>query len=92
MDGAPDRDERAPRPAGRRWARVALAIPAAVAIVAVALAGAAFVFLGTQAALDLAVREIIARSEGRLAIEGAEGSLLSTVRVRRITWTGSQHL
>ncbi|MBK6803616.1 MAG: translocation/assembly module TamB domain-containing protein [Betaproteobacteria bacterium] len=90
MDGAPDRDERAPRPAGRRWARVALAIPAAVAIVAVALAGAAFVFLGTQAALDLAVREIIARSEGRLAIEGAEGSLLSTVRVGRITWTGPE--
>ena len=90
MDGAPDRDERAPRPAGRRWARVALAVPAAVAIVAVALAGAAFVFLGTQAALDLAVREIIARSEGRLAIEGAEGSLLSTVRVGRITWTGPE--
>ena len=90
MDGAPDRDERAPRHARRRWARVALAIPAAVAIVAVALAGAAFVFLGTQAALDLAVREIIARSEGRLAIEGAEGSLLSTVRVGRITWTGPE--
>ena len=51
MDGAPDRDERAPRHARRRWARVALAVPAAVAVVAVALAGAAFVFLGTQAAL-----------------------------------------
>jgi len=90
MDGAPDRDGPPARPAWRRRARVAAAIPAAVAVVAVALAGAAFVFLGTQAALDLAVREVVARSEGRLAIEDARGSLLSTVRVRRIAWTGPE--
>jgi len=90
MDGAPDRDEPAPRSAWRRWTRVAAAIPVAVAIVAVALAGAALVFLGTQAALDLAVREVVARSEGRLAIEDAQGSLLSTVRVGRIAWTGPE--
>mgnify|MGYP001202632118 CR=1 FL=1 len=90
MDDASDRGEPAPRSAWRRRARVAAAIPAAVAVVAVALAGAAFVFLGTQAALDLAVREVVARSEGRLAIEDAQGSLLSTVRVGRIAWTGPE--
>ncbi|MCC7325889.1 MAG: translocation/assembly module TamB domain-containing protein [Burkholderiales bacterium] len=54
----------------------------------VALLGAAYLALGTQAALDFVVRRAIDQSEGRLAIENAEGSLLSTVRVARIAWRG----
>ena len=34
------------------------------------------------------IARAVARSEGRLTIEGAEGSLLSTVRVARIAWHG----
>ena len=90
MKPAPDPVAPAPRPAWRRGARLAAAVPAAAAVVAAALVGAALAFLGTPAALDLAVRELVARSGGRLAIEDASGSLLSTVRVGRIAWRGPE--
>ena len=52
------------------------------------LIGAGYLFLSGQAALDLVVREAVARSGGALEIDGATGSLLDTVRIRRITWRG----
>ncbi len=52
-----------------------------------ALAGGV-AWLGTPAALELAIARAIAASEGRLTVEGATGSLLSTVRVTRIAWRG----
>ena len=45
-------------------------------------------WLGTPSALELAIARAIAASEGRLTVEGATGSLLSTVRVARIAWRG----
>jgi translocation and assembly module TamB len=52
-----------------------------------ALAGG-YAFLGSQAALDYVLQRAVAAAQGRLAIEGGEGSLLSTVRVARIAWRG----
>ncbi len=90
MTAARDPGTPEPRRTWLRGGRLAMAITAAVAVVAVALVGAALVFLGTQAALDLAVRELVARSDGRLAVEDARGSLLSTVRAGRIAWRGPE--
>jgi translocation and assembly module TamB len=60
------------------WLGVALVLALASAIA----------WLATQSALDLAVARAVAASEGRLTVEGATGSLLSTVRVARIAWRG----
>ncbi len=57
----------------------------ALAVVAIA---AGWFALGTQAALDYVVQRAITQSNGQLGIDGAEGSLLSTVRAQRITWHG----
>lgn len=57
-----------------------------VALVLLLAGGIAW--LGTPAALDLAIARAVAASEGRLTVEGASGSLLSTVRVDRIAWRG----
>ncbi|MEO8677144.1 MAG: hypothetical protein ABI569_16330, partial [Casimicrobiaceae bacterium] len=45
-------------------------------------------WLSTPAALELAIARAIAASEGRLTVEGATGSVLSTLRVARIAWRG----
>jgi translocation and assembly module TamB len=58
-----------------------------IALIAVLTIGAVF-FLSTQASVDLAVRELIARSEGRLEVEDATGSMVDTVRVKRLAWRG----
>jgi len=62
---------------------------AVVAVIVVAIASL-YVFLGSQAALDYVVRRAVEGAEGHLVIEGAEGSLLSTVRIARIKWTGDE--
>ncbi len=54
----------------------------------VALIGAGYFYLGTQDALEYVLHRAVTASEGRLSIEGGEGSLLSTVRIRRILWRG----
>ena len=64
----------------RLWWRMLLAV---VAVIVVAIASL-YVFLGSQAALDYVVRRAVEGAEGHLVIEGAEGSLLSTVRIARI--------
>ena len=72
-------------PAARRW--VARVLFAATAL-AVALVAAGYAFLSGQAGLDFVLRELVARSGGALEIEGASGSLLDTVRIRRMAWRG----
>ena len=56
-------------------------------LLVVALA-AGLAWLTTQDALELAIARAVAASEGRLTVERATGSLLSTVRVGRIAWRG----
>jgi len=71
-------------PRRRRWLRAIL-----VAIALAALAVVAFgAFLSTQVALDWIVGRAIVESGGRLAIEGATGSLWNTLRIARIAWRG----
>jgi len=47
-------------------------------------------WLSTESALDLAIARAVGASQGRLTVEGATGSLLSTVRVARIAWRGDE--
>nr|MBA3777442.1 hypothetical protein [Betaproteobacteria bacterium] len=77
-------DHRAGKPRKRRSVRV-LAWTLAPLALAVALGAA---FLSTDTALQMLIRRAIATSEGRLDIVGAKGSLLSTVRIERLTWRG----
>ena len=77
-------------PAPRGWTRrVArwLAIALGFALVA-GIAG--FAFVASELALRLAVQILIDRSEGRLDVESLAGSLLSEVRVKRLTWRGPE--
>jgi len=60
----------------------------AIGGLAIALAVAGYFILGTQRALDYVVERTIADTDGRLAIEGARGSLLSTIHASRIAWRG----
>src|SRR5258705_4812788 len=84
MNEAPDSSAVPPPPRRRRWLRV---VPwLGIALLAVAATGAAI--LSSKAALSFLVARARAASEGRLTIEGATGSLLSTVRVTRIAWAG----
>jgi len=77
-----------PPPRRRRRALLALRAIAWLAAMAVVALAAAWYALGTQAALDYVLQRAVASAEGRLTIEGGEGSLLSTVRIARIAWRG----
>jgi translocation and assembly module TamB len=68
----------------RRWFRGALVAFAALA----ALIAAGVAALHTQTAMELAVRQIERASNGQLRIESPSGSLLTTIRVRHLEWTG----
>jgi translocation and assembly module TamB len=55
----------------------------------VVLASAAgFAFIASELAVATVARVLIARSDGRLAIDGAGGSLLSLVRIKHLAWRG----
>jgi len=88
MDPAPQANP-GPTPSARprrRWLR---ASAFAIALVA-ALAAGGYAFLSGEAGVEFAVRELALRSGGRLQFEGATGSLLDAVRVRRLTWRGPE--
>jgi translocation and assembly module TamB len=68
----------------RRWLRIVAWLGAVVVVIA----AAGMAFLGTQTALDGVIRRAVTAAEGRLTIEGAEGSLLSTVHIARVVWHG----
>lgn len=72
----------------RRLGRTLAWLAGELAVVAAALVAGAWVLLGSEAALDYVLERAVQASEGRLTIEGGEGSLLSTVRVARIAWRG----
>jgi translocation and assembly module TamB len=76
----------APSAPRRRWLRVSLF----TAALAAALAGAGYAFLASDAGVEFAARELALRSGGKLAIEGATGSLLHAMHVRRIAWRGPE--
>jgi hypothetical protein len=82
-------DGTARRKPRRRVLRALRGLLGVLAIVVVAIAGT-YAFLRSQAALDYVVRRAVHEAEGHLVIEGAEGSLLSTVRIARIKWTGDE--
>lgn len=73
-----------PPPRRRRGARVGIGS----GIVLILIGAAATAFLSSQTALEMVIARALAASEGRLTIQGAAGSLLSTVRVARIAWRG----
>jgi len=68
----------------RRWPRVIAGLVLGVLL----LGGAFYAWLGTETALRTVLDRVVAASEGRLTIEGAQGSLLSLVRVERLAWNG----
>lgn len=75
-----------PRTTVRRAARrigIALVVIAGIGI-------AAYAFLASELGLGVAVRMLVARSEGRLEIEQPAGSLFSAVRVKRLVWRGPE--
>jgi len=74
----------APPSRPRRWPRVIAGLVLGLLV----LGGAFYAWLGTEAALRTVLDRVVAASEGRLTIEGAQGSLLSLVRVDRLAWKG----
>ena len=68
----------------RRGLAIALAF---VAVVVLAIGGAIVWVLG-ESGLPFLVARVVAQSGGRLAIEGASGSVASTMRFARLTWNG----
>lgn len=81
----PTETTRPPRPTRRR--RLPRALLAAGILLA-AIIGGAVLFLASQSGIDFVVRELVARSGGALAIEGASGSLFDTVNLKRVEWHG----
>jgi translocation and assembly module TamB len=72
------------RPAHRgRW--IALAIVALVVIAVVGVVGWGL----SERGLPFIVDRIVARSGGRVSVEGASGSIAGPMRFRRVTWHGA---
>jgi len=75
----------APTPRRRPRTAIAIGIIALVAIAIVAVVG----FALSERGLTYIADRIVARSGGRISIEGASGSIAGTMRFRRITWHGA---
>jgi translocation and assembly module TamB len=71
-------------PRRRRWLGALVAVGVLVAL-SIAAGGA---LLSSQAALDWVIGRALQAAQGRLAVDGATGSLLDTVRIARLTWRG----
>lgn len=72
-------------PIRRRWRIVALV--AVVLAVILSIGGiVAQRWLASESALGFLAAEMTARSGGRIVVEGAEGSLVSTLRLKRLTY------
>src|SRR6185312_6995375 len=74
-----------PKPRRRRGTAIALGLIALVAVAIVALVG----FALSERGLTYIADRIVARSGGRISIEGASGSIAGTMRFRRVTWRGA---
>ncbi len=84
---APD----APAPAPRPWRglRIALLAAALAGALAVALAVAAWTFLAGDAGVRFALRELVARSGGRIDDRRRDRLAARRVQVRRLVWRGA---
>jgi hypothetical protein len=67
--------------------RIARRLGIGFALLAV-VAAAVLAFVASEFALTTAVQIMVARSEGRLEVDGASGSLLSAIRAKRLVWRG----
>lgn len=83
---SPESAQPAPRRAWPRALRIVLTATAALAGAAVLGVLALVAWLASPAALRFAMDEIAARSGGALRLEGAQGSLLSTLMVRSLAY------
>ena len=84
----PDTDAASRGTAGPRRRRLFPRALLTAAIILAAILGGAVLFLASPSGIDFVVRQIVARSGGALAIEGASGSLFDTVNLRRVEWHG----
>jgi translocation and assembly module TamB len=75
----------ATKPRRRRGGRIALG----VVVVLLLLLGGAIWFALSESGLPFLVARVVAQSGGRLSIEGASGSIGSTMRFARLTWNGT---
>ena len=89
MSTDPVNDIPRPPPSRRRTRRALRGVAIALGLAVVAGVGG-YLFVASELALRLAVRVLIDRSEGRLTVEAPMGSLLSTVRIKRLTWQGPE--
>jgi len=75
-------------PRGRKQ-RVVRRVAVLLVLAAIALASG-FAFIASDAALRLAAQVLVGRSDGRLEVLEPAGSLLSTVRAKRLAWRGPE--
>ncbi len=78
-------DAAARKPSHRRGALIALGVVAVIVVAIVAVIGWAL----SEHGLPFIIDQIVARSGGRVSVEGPSGSLAGTMRFRRITWHGA---
>ncbi len=84
----PDTNTTTPAPPPPRWRRRWARAIGSLLLLLVLLGGAFYAWLGTETALRMVLDRVVLASEGRLTIEGAQGSLLSLVRIDRLAWKG----
>src|SRR6185312_8366398 len=78
-------DAAARKPSHRRGVLIALGVVALLGVAIVAVIG----FTLSEHGLPFVVDRIVARSGGRVSVEGPSGSIAGTMRFRRITWHGA---
>ena len=90
MANSPDTSTapQAPAPRRRRARRVLKHVTAWTLITVVAVVLFVAALLTTQVGVDLLTGELVARSGGALEIDEVTGTLVGTVRAKRITWRG----
>ena len=69
----------------RHWA-LSVLLAALALIVVFVVAGVSFLL--SNAGLPFVMTRIVAQTEGRLSVEGASGSLASTMHFDKVTWRG----
>src|SRR5437773_5864413 len=77
-----------PAPRRRRYGRWALSILLGAIALAVVFLVASVSFLLSESGLPFVIARIVAQSDGRLSVEGASGSLASTMHFARLDWRG----
>ena len=81
-------DAPTPRPRRRLPRARHVSLGAVVLFVSVIAGGIAFLL--SEAGLPFVIARVIGETGGHLAVEGASGSLASTMRFARLTWSGPE--